>query len=447
MTLLEIFPSLRGAMTPRMDPALWPISTRHDQSGRVCIGDVSLEEIADQYGTPTYVVDEADVRHRCRTYREIFPDSEIVYAGKALMIRAMASWVSDEGLGVDVCSAGELAIALAAGVDPKRIILHGNAKSVAELRAAVNAGVGRIVLDSPSEAVRLASVCTRPQKVLIRVTPGVDIHGHKAVSTGILDQKFGLPASSEELERTVSVVATATHLQLIGLHCHLGSQITDPEHFRPAIETMIAQMDDIRRTHRIILTELDLGGGHGIAYLPGDAQLDLTRLAHVIDDSLDDACTRNRFPRPEIVLEPGRAIAARAGVTLYRVQNIKSISGGRTFVSVDGGMSDNPRVSLYDSRYDVELVNRHSSAPLQEVTVAGRHCESGDEIVVGARLPADLHEGDLLAVPCTGAYHHSMASTYNSVGRPPVVAVLGGIARPLIRRESINDLLAREVGI
>ncbi|GAA3192434.1 hypothetical protein GCM10020255_092480 [Rhodococcus baikonurensis] len=171
-----------------MDPALWPISTRHDHSGRVCIGDVSLEEIADQYGTPTYVVDEADVRHRCRTYREIFPDSEIVYAGKALMIRAMATWVSDEGLGVDVCSAGELAIALAAGVDPKRIILHGNAKSVSELRAAVNAGVGRIVLDSPSEAVRLASVCTHRQKVLIRVTPGIDIHGHKAVSTGVLDQ-------------------------------------------------------------------------------------------------------------------------------------------------------------------------------------------------------------------------------------------------------------------
>ena len=260
MTLLEIFPSLRGAMTPRMDPALWPISTRHDHSGRVCIGDVSLEEIADQYGTPTYVVDEADVRHRCRTYREIFPDSEIVYAGKALMIRAMATWVSDEGLGVDVCSAGELAVALAAGVHPHRIILHGNAKSVSELRAAVNAGVGRIVLDSPSEAVRLASVCTHRQKVLVRVTPGIDIHGHKAVSTGIVDQKFGLPAFSEELEHTVSVVANATHLQLIGLHCHLGSQITDPELFRPAIETMIAQMDDIRRTHRIILTELDLGG-------------------------------------------------------------------------------------------------------------------------------------------------------------------------------------------
>ncbi|ERB51832.1 hypothetical protein N806_11625 [Rhodococcus sp. P27] len=212
---------------------MWPISTRHDHSGRVCIGDVSLEEIADQYGTPTYVVDEADVRHRCRTYREIFPDSEIVYAGKALMIRAMATWVSDEGLGVDVCSAGELAVALAAGVDPHRIILHGNAKSVSELRAAVNAGVGRIVLDSPSEAVRLASVCTHRQKVLIRVTPGIDIHGHKAVSTGILDQKFGLPAFSEELERTVSVVANAAHLQLIGLHCHLAPRSPIPNSSAP----------------------------------------------------------------------------------------------------------------------------------------------------------------------------------------------------------------------
>ncbi|MCJ0903158.1 diaminopimelate decarboxylase [Rhodococcus sp. ARC_M6] len=447
MTLLEIFPSLRGAMTPRMDPALWPISTRHDQRGRVCIGDVALEDIADQYGTPTYVVDESDVRHRCRTYREIFPDSEIVYAGKALMIRAMAKWVSEEGLGVDVCSAGELSIALAGGVDPSRIILHGNAKTVAELRAAARAGVGRIVIDSPSEAALLASVCTGPQKVLIRVTPGIDIHGHKAVSTGIVDQKFGLPAFSEELERTVAVVNRAANLQLIGLHCHLGSQITDPEYFRTAVATMIAQMNDIRRAHNLILTELDLGGGHGIAYRPGDSQLDLTRLACVIEESLDDACIRNRFPRPEIVLEPGRAIAARAGVTLYRVQNIKTVSGGRTFVSVDGGMSDNPRVSLYGSTYDVELVNRHSNAPVREVTVAGRHCESGDEIAVGTKLPADLHVGDLLGIPCTGAYHHSMASTYNSVCRPPVIAVLGGIARPLIRRESIDDLLAREVGM
>lgn len=447
MTLLEIFPSLRGAMTPRMDPALWPISTRHDQGGRVCVGDVSLTEIADQFGTPAYVIDEADVRHRCRTYRELFPDAEIVYAGKALMIRAMATWVADEGLGVDVCSAGELAIALAAGVDPARIILHGNAKSVSELRMAALAGVGRIVLDSPSEVVRLASVCTRPQKVLIRVTPDIDVRTHKAVCTGVTDQKFGLPAFSEELDRAVAAALAAPHLQLIGLHCHLGSQITEPEHFRTAIDTMIAQMDDIRRSHRLILTELDLGGGHAVAYVPGEDSLDLTRLARVIDESLDDACTRNRFPRPEIVLEPGRAVAARAGVTLYRVQNIKTITGGRTFVSVDGGMSDNPRVSLYDSHYNVALVNRHSSAPLREVTVVGRHCEAGDVIALGAELPADLHEGDLLGVPCTGAYHHSMASTYNSVGRPPIIAVRGGAARPLIRRESIDDLLAREVGI
>lgn len=189
-------------------------------------------------------------------------------------------------------------------MDPARIILHGNAKSVSELRAAANAGVGRIVLDSHSEALRLASVCTREQKVLIRVTPGVDIHGHKAVTTGVVDQKFGLPAFSEELDRAVAAVSAAPHLELIGLHCHLGSQITDPEHFRPAIGTMIAQMDDIRRTHGIILTELDLGGGHGIAYIPGDAQLDLTRLAIVVDESLDDACTRNRFPDPKSCSNP-----------------------------------------------------------------------------------------------------------------------------------------------
>lgn len=306
--------------------------------------------------------------------------------------------------------------------------------------------MGRIVIDSPSEAALLASVCTRAQKVLIRVPAGIDIHGHP-VSTGRGDQGFGLPGFFGDMEHTVALVNSAAHLQLIGLHCHLGSQITEPEYFRIAVATIIAQMDDIRRNHNLLLTELDLGGGHGIAYTRGDPQLDLTTLAGVIDESLDDACTRNRFPRPEIVLEPGRAIAARAGVTLYRVQSSKTASDGRLLVSVDGDISDNPQVSQCSSTNDAELVNRHSNAPLREVTIVGQHCEPSSEITFGTKLPTDLHVGDVLGVPGTGAYHHSTASTYNSVCRPPVIAVVDGIARSLIRRESIDDLLAREVGM
>ncbi|UXA05846.1 diaminopimelate decarboxylase [Mycobacterium sp. SMC-2] len=446
MTLLDILPSLGHAAPPRFDPAIWPITAHPDEEGRLRVGGVPLADIADEFGTPAYVVDETDFRRRARRYRKALRDVQVVYAGKSLLTTAVARWAREEGLGIDVCSGGELAVALAGGVDPARIIMHGNAKSPEELRAALRVGVGRIVVDSCMEIAYLAGLARRRQPVLVRVTPDIDIHGHRAVTTGISDQKFGFTLAGDQTAEAVNRVLAHPILDLVGLHCHIGSQVTDPALYGEATHRLVAAMADIRARHGVILTELNLGGGHAIPYVPGDPELDLDELARVIDDALDEACAAEHFPRPKVVVEPGRAISGRAGVTLYRVCSVKTQCGGRTFVAVDGGMSDNPRVSLYGARYTVALANRHALGLKQRVTVAGRHCESGDEIARDIDLPADLHPGDLLAVACTGAYHHSMASNYNMIGRPAVVGVRDGRTRELVRRETIADLLARDTG-
>jgi diaminopimelate decarboxylase len=446
MTLLDMLPSIGRAAPRRLDPAIWPVTTHSDEEGRLCIGDIPLSDIADEFHTPTYVIDETDFRYRARRYRKVLRGVEVVYAGKSLLTTAVARWAREEGLGVDVCSAGELAVALAGGVDPSRIIMHGNAKSPDELQEAVSTGVGRIVLDSCIEIAYLAGCARKRQPVLIRVTPDIDIHGHRAVTTGISDQKFGSTLAEDQAADAVKRVLAHPILDLVGLHCHIGSQVTDPALYGEAIHRMIAAMADIRAQHGVILTELNIGGGHAIPYVPGDRELELDELAVVIEDALDEACAAEHFPRPTIVVEPGRAISARAGVTLYRVCSVKTQPGGRTFVAVDGGMSDNPRVSLYGAQYTVTLANRHSLGPKQRVTVAGRHCEAGDEIARDIELPVDLHPGDLLAVACTGSYHHNMASNYNMVCRPPLIAVKDGRARQLVRRETIADLLSRDCG-
>jgi diaminopimelate decarboxylase len=427
MTLTDVLPSIGYAAPPRFHPAIWPRTAHADEEGRLCIGEVPLAEIADEFRTPAYVIDEADFRYRARCYRARLRgarNTEVVYAGKSLLTIAVARWAREEGLGIDVCSAGELALALAGGVKPAHIVMHGNVKSHDELRAAVRVGVGRIVLDSCIEIADLAGLAgqrSSRQRVLIRVTPG--------------------PAAD-----AVARVLAHPSLDLIGLHCHIGSQVTDPGRYGEAIRRMIAVMADIRARHGVILTELNIGGGYAIPYLAGDPELNIDELARVIDEALEAACAAEHFPRPVIVVEPGRAISARAGVTLYRVCAVKTQPGGRTFVAVDGGMSDNPRVSLYGSKYTVALANRHSLGPRRRVTVVGRHCEAGDEIARDVELPVDLHSGDLLAIACTGAYHHSMASNYTMVGRPPLVAVMDGRARELIRRETTADLLSRDRG-
>jgi diaminopimelate decarboxylase len=358
----------------------------------------------------------------------------------------MARWIAQEGLSLDVCSAGELAVARSVNFPPGRIILHGNAKTPGDLHAAFGYGVGRIVIDSASEIVRLAAQAPARQRVLIRVTPGVDAHAHRAVATGVEDQKFGFSLRSGAAADAAHRVLAHPELELIGLHCHLGSQLTDLAAYEVAARRLIGLMAALRDTRGIVLPELNLGGGHAVPYLTGDTDFDLAGFAERIRRVIRDECARLRLPVPHLVIEPGRAVINRAVVTLYRVLVVKHASPERIFVAVDGGMSDNPRPGLYGARYSVRAV-RQSATWLEPVTVVGRHCEAGDVLAADVPLAADIRPGEFIAVPGTGAYNHSMASNYNMVGRPPVVAVLEGAARLLVRRETNSDLLLRDTGL
>ncbi|MFI6339427.1 diaminopimelate decarboxylase [Streptomyces sp. NPDC050535] len=439
-----------GAATSDTDDDLsvWPRSARREPDGDVSVGGVSLTEAADRFGTPVYVLDEQEVRERCRTYRTVFPEADIVYAAKAFLCRAMAHWVREEGLGLDVCSAGELALAVTTGFPPEKIVMHGNAKSPEDLRTALRLGVGRIVVDSTSEIARLAAITpdgTR-QKVMVRVVPGIAAGGHSKIRTGTEDQKFGLSITDGSAQHAVARILDQPHLELVGLHCHIGSQVTAVKPYVAAVRRMTGLMARIRDQHGITLPQLDIGGGHAIAYRPGEDSLDVDALAGRVRAELADGCARARLPLPRLTLEPGRAIVGPAGVAVYRVLSVKR-TGDHVFVAVDGGMSDNPRPALYGVRYAPRLIGRPSAAAPRLVTVVGRHCEAGDILADEVALPGDVHPGDLLAVPAAGAYHLSMASGYNLVGRPPVVAASEGIARVLIRRESLDDMSRRDVGL
>ena len=429
-----------------LHPAIWPLTARAAADGGISVGGVTLTEIAARYGTPAYVLDEDDVRQRCRTYRQVFPDAEIAYAGKAFLCRTMARWADEEGLSLDVCSEGELAVATSAGFPAARIVLHGNAKTPGDLRAAMACGVGRIVVDSTGEIARIAALAQPRQRVLVRVTPGVDAHSHPTVATGVEDQKFGLSLSSGTAADAARRILAQPELELAGLHCHLGSQITETEAFEVAARRLVGLMAAIYAEHGVILPELNIGGGHGVPYTEDDQDFDLTGFAGRIRAAVRGACASLRLPVPRLTFEPGRAIISRAMVTLYRVVSIKQVAGLRTFVAVDGGMSDNPRPALYGARYSVRAASRPMIAR-QLATVVGRHCEAGDVLATDVALPAGTRPGDLLAVACTGAYNHSMASNYNLVGRPPVVAVRDGAARLLVRRETTSDLRQRDVGL
>lgn len=444
--------------------AVWPGSAARDEHGEVSFGGVAARALRDRFGTPLYVLDEDAVRARAREVRGAFEDAtarhgiraRVYYAGKAFLSTEIVRWVSEEGLAVDVATGGELAVALAAGADPTRLGLHGNNKSTAELERAVEIGIGSIVIDSAIELERLAAIAERrglqhetAQNVLVRVNTGVHAETHAFLATAHEDQKFGF--SLEDAPAIVARIRELPSLRLVGLHCHIGSQIFGSAGFAESASRLVELYADLRASGSDDLGVLNLGGGFGIAYTSVDTPTPIAELADGIVDAVARECEVRGVPLPNLAFEPGRAIVGRAGITLYEVGTVKPVRVSddleRLYVSVDGGMSDNARHALYGADYSARLVSRSSDAPPALARVVGRHCESGDIVVDAEYLPADVAPGDLLAVPATGAYCFSLASNYNYVPRPPVVALRGGEARVIVRGESIDDLLARDAGI
>ena len=431
--------------------AIWPRGARRGDDGVLTLAGADVRDLAEQFGTPLYVCDEEDVRSRCRDYAAAFgPEGRVFYAAKAFCSRAVLRWVSAEGLGVDVCTGGELEIALLAGVPPEQITLHGNNKTLDELARAISAGIGHIVADSFEEIARLAYLTDgaphRPN-ILVRVTTGVEAHTHEFMATAHDDQKFGFSLASGAADEAVRRVLACPGLTFAGLHSHIGSQIFDTAGFEVAAHRVVELAVRIRDEHGVEIAELDLGGGFGIAYTNEDDAPEIKDIAQSLRQIVDWQCQAAGLPRPRLTVEPGRAIVGPSMVTLYTVGTLKDVDGLRTYVSVDGGMSDNIRTALYDASYECALASRASAAPPMLSRVVGRHCESGDIVVRHAYLPADLAVGDLLAVPATGAYCRSLASNYNHVPRPAVVAVRDG-AEPavIVRRETLDDLLKLDVG-
>ncbi|GIG89388.1 diaminopimelate decarboxylase [Plantactinospora endophytica] len=430
-------------------PQLWPRNVTRDADGALVVAGLGVRELAAEFGTPVYVLDEDDLRSRCRDFRAAFPDEDIYYAGKAFTCRAVVRIIAEEGLFLDVCSGGELAVALAAGMPAERIGFHGNNKSPAELARAVDAGVGRIVVDSFHEIDRLSALArdrgVRP-KVLIRVTVGVEAHTHEFIATAHEDQKFGFSLSGGAAAEAAFRILDEDVLELRGLHSHIGSQIFDTSGFEVAARRILGLQAQIRDARGVELPELDLGGGFGIAYTTQDDPSPPHDLAKRINKIVDGECEAMRLAVPRLSIEPGRAIIGPAVFTLYEIGTVKDVDGIRTYVSVDGGMSDNIRTALYGASYSATIASRASTAEPILARVVGKHCEAGDVVVKDEFLPADVQPGDLLAVPGTGAYCRSMASNYNHVPRPPVVAVRDGRARLIVRRETEDDLLALDVG-
>jgi diaminopimelate decarboxylase len=430
-------------------PALWPRTARRDAAGVLTVGGLPVTELAARFGTPVYLLDEADFRARCRDFVEAFGDADIFYAGKAFLCKAVVRMLAEEGMSLDVCTGGELAVALAAGMPPERIGLHGNNKSVAELTRAVDAGVGRIVLDSFQEIERLTAIARDRQvkpRVMVRVTVGVEAHTHEYIATAHEDQKFGFSLSGGAARAAVDRILADGVLELCGLHSHIGSQIFDTDAFEVSAKRVLRLQADIRDAYGIQPPELDLGGGFGIAYTTQDDPRRPAELADALRRIVKEDCDALGLAVPRLSFEPGRAVVGPAVFTLYQVGTVKDVDGIRTYVSVDGGMSDNIRTALYDASYSATLAGRASPAAPMLARVVGKHCESGDIVVKDEFLPADVQPGDLLAVPGTGAYCRSMASNYNHVPRPPVVAVCDGTARVIVRRETEDDLLALDVG-
>jgi diaminopimelate decarboxylase len=442
--------------------SVWSRTAARDSDGVLSIAGRTATSLAEEYGTPLYVVDEADVRGRANELRGLFErefarvggSAKVYYAGKAFLSTEVARWMIAEGLCIDVCSGGELGVVLGAGVDPAKLGFHGNNKSVAEIDRAVSLGIGSIVLDSPIEVERVAAAAAkygRVQSVRLRINVGVHASTHEYLATASEDQKFGIPLL--DAAAVVGEIRSHASLNFLGLHSHIGSNIVESSGFREAARRLF-------RLHRALLAdgpvpELNLGGGFGIAYTSADTALPVEELARDFADIVSELANEAGIPIPIVAIEPGRSIIGPSTTTLYEVGTIKDVDvtvderamAIRKYVSVDGGMSDNIRAALYNADYSVRIASRISDATPALVRVVGKHCESGDIVVRTDYLPGDVAPGDLVAVPATGAYHWSMASNYNYLGRPAVVAVKDGKSHLLVRRETETDLLSRDAGL
>lgn len=422
------------------------------------ISGISATVLAKEFGTPSFIIDEADFRARATGWNTALNDAfgshagGVYYAAKAFICTEVARWIKDLGIGIDVCTGGELAVALAGNIDPAKIQLHGNNKSVTEIKMAVDAGVGTFVIDSLYEIERVAQAATAKgivQRVLLRLTPGIEAHTHESIATAHEDVKFGFSIASGAAWDAITAVKTHNSLDLRGFHAHIGSQIFETDSFALSAEKLIGLLARYRDEYKVELAELDLGGGYGIAYLPGEKELSPNVAMLALADAVTTNAQKHNLQIPIVSIEPGRAVVGPTMFTLYEVGTVKDVTlengAHRRYISIDGGMSDNIRPSLYEAEYTAIVANRTSTAGLVSSRIVGKHCETGDIIIREIDLPDDVVPGDLLAVPATGAYGRSMASNYNHVPMPPVIAVKDGKARVIVRRETQADLLSLDI--
>lgn len=432
---------------------IWPQDTHRNEQGELVIGGVSVAKIVQKYDSPVYIYDESTLRNAMRTWKKAMedrlPGSRVVYAGKAFLCTAIAEMVTEEGLGLDCVSGGELFVGLNAGVPPAMLSLHGNNKGLNELEMAIEAGIGKIIVDNLDEVEHLAELTAgraEPITVLVRLNPGVDVHTHQKISTGMADSKFGLPIADGQAEKAVARLKEIGGVNLAGYHAHVGSQLFDTDAHTSAIDDMFAFAAEMREKYGVQLQVFSPGGGFGIGYLDADTPINPEKWVEILATSIEAACARHDMQMPQVVIEPGRAIAGPAGVGVYTIGARKELPNIRTYVSVDGGMSDNIRPALYDASYTAVIANRENDAPNETVTVAGKYCESGDILIDRIDLPTP-QAGDLLAIPAAGAYCLAMASNYNMSLKPAVVKVNDGKASLIRRRESFADLIRLDIPV
>lgn len=431
---------------------VWPKNARRESDGSVSIAGVNLADLAGEYGTPLFVVDEDDFRSRCQAMAAAFGAENVHYAAKAFLTKAIARWVNDEGLHLDVASLGELQVALATGFPAARITAHGNNKTVSYLDKIVTEGVGTVVLDAPGEIGLLDERAARAgvtQRVMVRVKPGIEAHTHEMIATAHEDQKFGFSLTSGSAYAACEKALDAEHLDLVGLHCHVGSQVFDAEGFSQAAERVLSLFVELHEKRHVTLTTLDLGGGFGIAYTAHSHPLNVDDVAQNLIARVERRCEKLGLDVPRIMVEPGRSIAGPTTVTVYEVGQVKDVHvtdrQTRRYIAVDGGMSDNLRPALYQAEYDLRLVNREASGTPIPTRVVGSHCESGDILITNEAYPDDIATGDLVATAATGAYCYAMSSRYNMMLRPAVVSVKDGKASLMVKRETIEDVLNNQL--